>query len=192
MKKNLIFIVTIAFLMVLISCRNSKNGHEYVDLGLPSGILWATCNVGANSPEDYGDYFAWGETTPDINYTKRDLPDFEKVPSNFDAATVVWGESWRMPSKGDFDELIRCCSWTWVVQNGKNGYKVTGSNGNSIFMPAGGFNEGRGFGIEYIGELGFYWTGEKRKGRAVFLIFNKDDKGIDRDKGAALVRPVCK
>jgi len=187
-----LIMVVAAVCLMCFSCGNTKNEHEYVDLGLPSGTLWATCNVGTNSPEDYGDYFAWGETTPDRNYTKRDLPDFEKVPSNFDAATVVWGESWRMPSKGDFEELIRCCSWTWVVQNGKNGYKVTGPNGNSIFMPAGGFNEGRGSGIENIGESGFYWTSEKRGGRAVFLIFDKDDKYIDGDKGTALVRPVCK
>ncbi|MBO7133653.1 MAG: hypothetical protein J6W06_05825 [Bacteroidales bacterium] len=195
MKKNLIFIVTIAFSLVLISCGNTKNGHEYVDLGLPSGTLWATCNVGANSPEDYGDYFAWGETTPDRNYTIHDRPDFEKVPATHDAATVIWGDNWRLPLKDDFKELISCCSWTWVVQNGKNGYKVTGTNGNSLFLPAGGYNEGTGRGIENIGKQGFYWTSERWKngrGRSTFLFFDKNHKNIDGDNGAALVRPVYK
>lgn len=102
------------------------NGHEYVDLGLPSGLKWATCNVGANSPEEYGSYFT------------------------FDGAqNVSWGGNWRTPTKDEFKELIFSCSWTWTTQSGKNGYKVTGPNGNSIFLPAAGnktpslFEDGR-------------------------------------------------
>lgn len=140
--------------------------HEWVDLGLPSGTLWATCNVGANSPEEYGDYFAWGETEPKYNYnywsnytycndtnkmTKYCTDSFwgydgftdtltELLPED-DAATVNWGSSWQMPSVEQFQELINNSYTTtkWTTQNGKNGRLITSkSNNNSIFLPAAG------------------------------------------------------
>ena len=137
--------------------------HEFVDLGLPSGTLWATCNVGANSPEEYGDYFAWGETTPKDVYlsstykwckgytnsltkyctnssfgyngftdgkTELDLED--------DAAYVNLGSSWRTPTKSQQDELRLKCTWTWTTRNGVHGQLVTGTNGNTLFLPAAG------------------------------------------------------
>ena len=135
------------------------NGHEYVDLGLPSGVLWATCNVGADSPEEYGDYFAWGETEPKDYYyldsykwysnneftkycTDSDYGTVDNktiLELSDDAANANWGGDWRMPTKEDQDELRSECTWTWTTQNGVNGYKVTSkTNGNSIFLPAAG------------------------------------------------------
>lgn len=135
--------------------------HEYVDLGLPSGLLWATCNVGADSPEDYGDYFAWGETTPKDNYdlsTYKWSNDDCTILSKYntkslygtvdnktvleledDAAHVNWGGDWRMPTYDELVELKENCTWTWTTQEGKNGYRVTGANGCSIFLPTAGF-----------------------------------------------------
>ena len=114
---------------------------EYVDLGL--SVKWATFNVGANKPEDYGDYFAWGETEPktkysESNYSYTDNPT--TLPLSADAAHANWGDSWRMPTYAEQNELREHCTWTWTTQNGVNGYKVTSNkNGNSIFLPAAGY-----------------------------------------------------
>ncbi len=130
---------------------NTINGHEYVDLGLPSGLLWATCNVGANAPEECGDYFAWGETTTKAEYTEENSVtcglsisqlqsqgyiDGEcNLTPQYDAATANWGGNWRMPTKAEQEELLNNCIWTWTTQNGVKGHKITGPNGNSIFLP---------------------------------------------------------
>ena len=146
-----------------------KYNGQYVDLGLPSGLKWATCNVGASSPEDYG---AWGETETKSEYTaSNSLTDGLSIselqsqgiidgsgnltPSH-DAATANWGGSWRMPTKEELEELKNECTWTWTTQNGKNGYKVTGSNGNHIFLPAAGFRSGSS--LYYVGSNGTYWS----------------------------------
>lgn len=147
------------------------NEHDWVDLGLPSGLKWATCNVGASKPEDYGDYFAWGETGPKSEYSKYNSLTYGKSVStlqskgiinssgiltrNYDAASANWGETWRMPTDAEYDELINSCRWTWITQGGKNGYKVTGPNGNSIFLPIAGFRFNRNIGCE--GSHGAYW-----------------------------------
>ena len=139
--------------------------HIWVDLGLPSGTLWAACNVGATSPEEYGDYFAWGETEPkdyydsntykwysiDNNYSGYTkyctnsgygyngfVDNKMELDSEDDAATVNWGEKWRMPSCDQFEELSHYCSWQWTQRNGVNGHLVTGPSGNAIFLPAAG------------------------------------------------------
>ena len=123
----------------------SIDGRDYVDLGLPSGTLWATCNVGATTPEGYGNYYAWGETTTkstydsyrEDNYTYSDNPT--ELPTSADAAYVNWGSGWCMPSLIQFKELINSSYTTneWTTLNGVNGYKITSkSNGNSIFLPA--------------------------------------------------------
>ena len=118
------------------------NGYEYVDLGLPSGLKWATCNVGASSPEEYGDYYAWGEIETKSEYTVdnsktsyRRMSDISGK-SKYDVARAKWGGSWRLPTKKEFKELRKQCKWQWTTQNGKKGYKVTGPNGNNIFLPA--------------------------------------------------------
>lgn len=120
------------------------DNHECVDLGLPSGLKWATCNVGANSPEEYGDYYAWGETTTKAEYTDENSlligKEMDDISGNveYDAAAANWGGDWRMPKYTEFEELVNECTWIWVTQNGVNGYSVIGPNGNSIFLPAAG------------------------------------------------------
>ena len=114
------------------------SGHDYVDLGL--SVKWATCNVGANSPSDYGHYFAWGESKTKSSYTEDNSDTYKKKKYTFqDAATINWGMNWRMPTEAEFQELLSNCTWTWITQDGHKGCKVTSKkNGNSIFLPAAG------------------------------------------------------
>ena len=154
----------------------SENGHEYVDLGL--SVKWATCNVGAVSPGEYGDYFAWGETSPKNEYTWGTLKycndttgdSFSKynqdqggtrdnrtrLELSDDAARQRWGGSWRMPTREEFQELVDKCRWSWTTGGGHKGYKVTGPNGHSIFLPAAGYRYGSSLYI--AGENGYYWS----------------------------------
>ena len=152
------------------------NGHEYVDLGL--SVKWATCNVGASMPEEYGGYYAWGETGEKSEYdwdtykwcngsghtltkycTDSDdgrVDNKTTLEPSDDVAHVKWGGSWRMPTKDEIEELHDKCSWTWTTVNGVNGYKVIGPNGNSIFLPAAGHRNGSG--LIYRGTYGYYWS----------------------------------
>lgn len=128
----------------------SQSGMVAVDLGLPSGTKWASCNIGATNPEDYGDYFAWGETETKSNYTESTYSYYDSLDSTYidigtniagtryDVATVKWGSSWCMPTSTQIDELISNCTWTWTTLNEVNGYLVIGTNGNSVFLPAAG------------------------------------------------------
>ena len=154
-----------------------ENGHEYVDLGL--SVKWATCNVGASKPEEYGDYFAWGERQPKSIYnwstykycngSSSSLTKYNTYSSfgtvdnktqlqlSDDAARANWGGSWRMPTRAEQDELRNNCTWTWTTQNGVNGYKVTSkSNGNSIFLPAAGYRSDSS--LNYAGNVSDYWS----------------------------------
>ena len=182
----------------------TTNEHEYVDLDLPSGTLWATCNVGANSPEEYGDYFAWGETTTkngyswstykyckgsnltmtkyctDSSYGYNGFTD-EKTELDpvDDAATANWGSSWQMPSMSQFQELYNS-SYTkteWTTLNSVYGRKITSkSNGNSIFLPAAGNRWGGELGS--AGEDGGYWSSSlvsNYSDYACYLYFSSDD-----------------
>lgn len=153
------------------SVSGTINGYEYVDLGL--SVKWATCNVGAESPGDYGDYYAWGEIEQptDMDYSNSNCRFFENSTVKIDgvtysedeiggnaatdAATANWGGTWRMPTKDEFDELIDNCTWTWMAQD-EIGYLVTGTNGNSIFLPAAGQRYGSS--LYDAGESGFYWS----------------------------------
>ena len=156
-----------------------ENGHDWVDLGLPSGIKWATCNVGASSPSDYGNYYAWGETKPKEEYAwdnyrfrlsgnsdenvtfskynsqnERGLVDNKTcLDLEDDAAHVNWGGNWRMPTANEFHELISNCTWTWLTQDGKDGYLVIGKNGKSIFFPRAGESHRFSWGAH-----GYYWS----------------------------------
>ena len=140
----------------------SLGGHDYVDLGLPSGTLWGTCNVGATSPEGYGNYYAWGETKTKSdyssdNYTYSSNPS--ELPTSADVAYVNWGSGWRMPSLAQFEELINSSytTTTWTTLNGVNGRKITSkTNGNSIFLPAAGYRYGSLLIVEGAG--GSYWS----------------------------------
>ena len=142
--------------------KNKSNGHEYVDLGLPSGLKWATCNVGANTPEEYGDYYAWGETETKDEYTEENCSTLGKYMSDisgnpqYDVARRKWGSKWRMPTEAEMKELRENCIWTWTIQNGVEGYQVTGPNGNSIFLPAAGYRYGSS--LYRAGSYGSYWS----------------------------------
>lgn len=138
------------------------DGHAYVDLGLPSGLLWATCNIGAEKPEDYGDYYAWGETETKTNYAQETyslrITDDCNLFTEYDAAQQKWGgpSSWHMPTTVDFQELRNYCTWKWCKKNNVNGYKVTGDNGRWIFLPAAGYRDDMD--LMNDRETGYYWT----------------------------------
>ena len=138
------------------------DGHEWVDLGLPSGTKWATTNVGATTPEGYGNYYAWGETTTKSSYSSSNYNYSSNptiLPLDRDAAYVNWGTSWRMPTSNELEELINTSytTSTWTAQNGVNGYKVVSkTNGNSIFLPAAGYR--RDSDLRSAGSYGLYWS----------------------------------
>lgn len=175
--------------------------YRYVDLGLPSGLLWATCNIGAEKPEEYGDYFAWGEVEPldenykwgsDYKYGDRcSRVSFELVD---DAARYNWGESWRVPLPEEIEELIAECEWTWTVLNNVNGYEVKGPNGNTIFLPAAGGAYWSSQGIRTYSQGGMgYYRGNLKACQSFSIMF--DDGGMsafiemDQDNGYS-IRPV--
>ena len=154
---------------------NTHNGHEYVDLGLPSGLLWATCNVGATSPEQAGLYFAWGETT---GYTAEQVAAGFRVFTEDvynagsaasisadltleqDAAHVNLGGNWRMPTYDEFQELIDNCRWGWTENYNGTGIKgcilTSKINRNSVFFPADGY--GCYSSVNGVGAYGYYWS----------------------------------
>ena len=186
-----------------------ENGHEYVDLGLPSGLLWATCNVGATTPEEYGDYFAWGETTTKSDYSSSNCPTYGlsisqlqsqgyidsegNLTSQYDAATANWGGNWRMPTSAEQEELLNNCTWTRTTYNGVKGYNVEGPNGNSIFLPAAGVYYGSS--LDNAGSNGYDWSstpGRSISSHACGLIFLSDNHtGYYGSRGNGLsVRPV--
>lgn len=148
------------------------NGHEWVDLGLPSGLKWATCNIGADIMVEPGVYFAWGETETKDNYSsdncithrvpfselkkKGIIDDSGILTKKHDAANQLWGSSWRMPTIDEFQELIKSCTWEFISVNDMNGYMVTGPNKRQIFLPAAAFKEDTE--IDNYGEFGDYWS----------------------------------
>ena len=187
-------------------------GHGYVDLGL--SVKWATKNVGASSPSDYGGYYAWGETRPKSRYDWDNCFDClsstggnwrtynnykigslrRLTPtSGHDTARENWGGTWRMPTDAEIEELCNKCTWTWIYQGGLPGYKVTGSNGNSIFLPAAGWRNGTD--MSCVGEVGEYWSSSLNSSDSGFanqLFFTSRDTGLSytsRKEGHS-VRPV--
>ena len=201
-----------------LSVTGEIDGHDYVDLGLPSGIKWATHNVGATKPWEYGGYYAWGETEEKDNYydwvtykwcngsgktlTKYCNDSYYGTIDNNtvldpedDVAHVKWGGSWRMPTEAEQDELRENCTWTWTIQNSVIGYKVTSeSNGNSIFLPAAGYRSGPG--LYDSGSRGYYWSSSLDEYKCVdacYLNFYSGNYGwgnSGRWYGRS-VRPVC-
>ena len=192
------------------------NGHEYVDLGLPSGTLWATCNVGADSIGDYGDRFAWGETSPKeaynwqtYKYTNDDkwvlkycvnnhgthngeygfedlLTELEAID---DAATVNWGDGWRTPTVDDWRELRDNCFHDMIVLNNVRGHLIKSPNGNSIFLPV----------EEIYPVFAYYWSSTLNTDYGPYYAFIYRFKFFDNDHGMSAteryrgcaVRPVC-
>lgn len=180
MKKEFLLLM-LMMSMALGMTAQPSGGHEYVDLGLPSGTLWAMCNVGATSPEEYGDYFAWGETstkdyydwsnykwcygsestfTKYCTHRRYGYDGYEDLKKGLDlyddAAYVNWGAQWCMPTKAQWDELCWKCSWIWTIQNEVYGFKVIGPNRKSIFLPATGHHGGKWF--AGVGDHGCYWS----------------------------------
>ena len=185
------------------------NGHKFVDLGLPSGLLWAETNVGATSATDDGDYFAWGETEQKENFdigtykwgrirSKYNSTDGKKVlDSEDDVATIKWGIDCRIPSKSEFQELRDECIWLWISDyKGTSGYKVTGKNGKSVFFPASGKRYRTLLYNHDPDPNGFYWSRSLRWDDADFacyLEFNSDKICLTYNNGRYLgfsIRPV--
>ena len=163
--------------------------HDYVDLGLPSGTLWATRNVEAYNSEDFGYYFAWGETQQKTNYvfetykywwngsmTKYNESDnLITLQPNDDAATAFLGNGWRMPTQQDWQELFDNTTNAWTNQNGVNGRLFTAANGNQLFLPAAGFRHEEG--AFNVSQFGFYWSSsrsEDNPNNAWFVRFNSE------------------
>jgi len=221
MKEKLtIILIVLAFVMLNVGIAGAQQNYQYVDLGLPSGTLWATCNVGANNPWEAGDYFAWGETKPKTDYswssykwckgTENSLTKYchetQYGYNNFvdniftlqtsdDVATSKMGNGWRMPTSDEYEELYTNCSWTWVTQNGKKGYEVRGTNGNKLFFPAAGAMDGTARLGDNLG--GAYWLSvnkEPGSSTAYSLLFRAGYVNIDnRDRYAGFsVRAVRK
>lgn len=196
------------------------NGHDYVDLGLPSGTLWATCNIGAEKPEDYGNYYAWGETQPKdyyywstykycgdegrttlTKYCCDSVYGYNGYTDNLtvllpedDVAKVNWGNDWRMPTKEEWQELNNNTTSFWTTLSGVNGRLFTANNGNSLFLPAAGTcrcNE-----LENAGCVGYFLSSSldmRDTSCAWYFGFNSNYHGVDgqyRD-GGSTVRPVC-
>ena len=176
----------------------SINGHQYVDLGL--SVVWATCNVGASSASDNGDYYAWGGTGEVTEWGRDNYKKYSRSTSDIsgtsrDVARLKWGGRWRMPTIADFRELMNKCTWTFTTVNGVNGYRVKGRNGNSIFLPASGyvFASRR---YEY-NEQGYYWssTPDGKDSQNAINLYISYDKEYYMDSGdrsfGYMVRPVA-
>lgn len=195
---------------------NEINGHEYVDLGLPSGTLWATCNVGADTPESYGDYFAWGETTPKELYDwksyrygnfRHDHYELDKYCTNScygldgvvdgktilepadDAAKANWGGGWRTPTIEEWEELFLNTTGVWTTRNGVKGWHITASNGKELFLPAAGYY----WEDVFNADLGLYWSASVNNEfpyRSWGFHFNSDSSHLcgssDRNRGQSV------
>lgn len=149
--------------------RIGRNG--YVDLGLPSGTLWAQCNLGDVFPNGFGHKYAWGK--PSIYFggnSKADGLNIDNIAGNkeYDAATYEWGDAWQIPTYEQWQELIDNCKWQWAaMRGGYEGYKVTGPNGNSIFLPPAGWSDGRN--ITDAHKVGYYWSSTAYPGNRAFV-----------------------
>ncbi len=224
-------IITILAICMLSGCRSEKkenieesqnikrdhngpttgnlNGYDWVDLGLPSGLKWATHNVGASAPEDFGYYIAWGEIEPKDYYSTINsitykvsskklihegiIDETGTLTKNHDVAHVIWGEGWRIPTIEEWSELIDGCNWNFAAFNGVNGYLVTGPNKNMIFLPAAAFMQNKT--IDNVGDFGDYWSSsvvDELTGNAYSLGYSSKSYGRRRYARYAgrTIRPV--
>lgn len=210
MKKKLFFIIVAiitSFSPLTLSAQNGMdNGHRYIDLDLPSGTKWASCNIGAKTRTEYGYYYAWGETSrktkydwstykygsdddeltkycTDSDYGEDGFTDYKKeLDLSDDVAHVLWGGNWRMPSDEQFEELEEHTKYRWTKINGVNGWLFTGSNGHSIFLPAAGSRTGTS--LYGAGSSGDYWSrtlSDVHLEDAYCLDFDSDDVYVNYD-----------
>ena len=204
-KAVVALMLTVAVVLFTTGCKKDYaegdgtiSGHTYVDLDLPSGTLWAACNVGANTPESYGDYFAWGETKPKNSYswstykyangTSWKDPQLTKYCNNSsygyngfidnltallpgdDATTANWGSGWRMPTRAEWQELLDNTTSVSTTQNGVIGVLFTAANGNSLFLPAAGYRGGKSeTSLDLVGEEGYYLSSSLRVDRPEYI-----------------------
>ena len=176
--------ILVAFMANAQSCPDDNHPHA-IDLGLPSGTKWACCNVGADSPEDYGGYYAWGETEEKSKYdwsnyihcdgSKNTCYDIgsDIAGTEYDVAHVQWGGIWKMPSEGQIQELISNCSYTWTTKNGVVGGLLTGQSNGTIFLPEADICW-NGF-LECYMPGGYYWSStlcQKSSNNAYRLCFD--------------------
>ena len=176
------------------SSQNPTKG-KWVDLGL--SVAWAGWNVGASKPEDYGEYYSWGETSTKTTFNTNNYAyssgqfDYRNIGENisgtsYDVAYVKWGSSARIPTKDEANELVEKCSWKRAKYNGIEGYFVTGPNNNTIFIPQTG--RGSADGITGQGSYGYYWT-STACGEAYANVFVTSDQILRREYGCT-IRPV--
>lgn len=194
--------------------RNFESGLAYsvkanapikaVDLGL--SVKWANCNVGASSPEEYGGYYAWGETEEKDVYDVSTYQHYDKennkyifignniCGTQYDVAHVKWGDSWRMPTAAEIQELLENCTFSWISYNGVYGQKVVGPNGNSFFLPATGYYSSSN--NNSIGTSGYFWSGtlhEENNNNTAYGLFIRSGDAYSFDGNISLgrsVRPV--
>lgn len=202
--------VEVTVYATLTHCPDNNHPHA-IDLGLPSGTKWACCNVGADAPENYGGYFAWGETEEKDSYTPNTYQYYEpgyyntgryvSIGSNicgteYDVAYVEWGDNWKMPTINQLSELRGNCTFEWTKVNGIKGCRFTGPNGGTIFLPAAGYRDS---GLELCGTNGIYWSGILNQtvsnSCANSLEFSNTDSQLYEDMNryrGIPVRPVAK
>lgn len=174
--------------------KHKEEEHPYmVDLGL--SVKWASCNVGAKSPGDFGGYYAWGETYEKNEYNSvNHNADFDISGTDYDVAHVKWGGNWRMPRLQEFQELINQCTWVWFPYGYTCGWTVIGPNGNSIFLPAAGFRFGSSPVLNEL-RVGYYWTstpiGDDTSAHLLYFLYERQDFEIIKKYVGASVRPVC-
>lgn len=180
-------------------CPDDNHPHA-IDLGLPSGTKWCCCNVGASSPEEYGGYYAWGETSEKsvYNWTTYAYSDANGYcvyigsdisGTQYDVAHVRMGAPWCMPTFEQQEELRNYCERTWTQQNGVNGLLVTGPNGGRVFLPAAGYRWDKS--LYLAGSVGNYWSSSlyQDNDRNAYNLYFSSGYGY-RYNGLS-VRPVC-
>ena len=182
-------LMLVAFTANAQSCPDNKHPHM-IDLGLPSGTKWACCNIGAEKPEGYGGYYAWGETQTKSTYNDdtylycKNDSSYQSIGSDiagtqYDVAHMKWGGSWMMPSADQQEELISNCTYEWTTVNGVKGGKFTSKkNGASIFLPAAGYRW-RGY-LSHAGSDSYYWSSSQYPSSADYAFYLYFDWGNAR------------
>ena len=202
-----------------VATRLKENGHEYVDLGLPSGALWATQNLGADSEYDAGDYYAWAEVEPKTSFSidnykyvtktvkeeygqtvnyydyNKYIPEdgLEELLTIDDAATYSWGDNWRMPSDEQIKELCEKCIWKSEIINGCDAYVIIGPSGAELILPLKGYYRTLG-GDDFIDNETYYWSRTVRRLRASVYSLELTSQSVSQNtlcrSSGALIRPI--